>query len=77
MDCKINAIEVNIVKYLHGKGIQTKTDPSLKEQKYWDIRKNESNKKLEKFWSNTNLPLNASLTKLLKSKQSLTWNNIG
>ncbi|CAD8212546.1 unnamed protein product [Paramecium octaurelia] len=77
MDSKINAIEIRIVKYLHGMGIQTKTDPGQKEQQYWSSKRLESNKKLELFWSDSNLPMNSPLIRLLKSRQSQTFQHFG
>ncbi|CAD8122388.1 unnamed protein product [Paramecium sonneborni] len=77
MDSKISEVEIRIVKYLHGMGIQTKTDPGQKEQQYWNSKRLESNKKLEQFWSGSNLPMNSSLTRLLKSRQSQTFQHFG
>ncbi|CAD8122606.1 unnamed protein product [Paramecium sonneborni] len=70
MDSKIKEIEIGIVKYLHSMGIQTKTDPKQKEQQYWNLRRIESNKKLEEHWSCPKLSLNSSVSRLLISRQS-------
>ncbi|CAD8111927.1 unnamed protein product [Paramecium sonneborni] len=77
IESKISEVEIKIVKYLHGMGVQTKTDPGQKEQQYWNSKRHESNKKLEQFWSSNNLSMNSSLTRLLKSRQSQTFQDFG
>ncbi|CAD8196074.1 unnamed protein product [Paramecium pentaurelia] len=70
IDSKISEMERRVVKYLHDKGIQTKTDPELKQQQYWNQRRIESNKQLEQFWSQPKLSLNSSVSRLLSGKES-------
>ncbi|CAK61658.1 unnamed protein product (macronuclear) [Paramecium tetraurelia] len=66
----ISMMERQIVKYLHGMGIQTITDPVLKEQQYWSQRRVESNKSLEEFQRLPQLSLNTCVIRLLKSRES-------
>ncbi|CAD8202173.1 unnamed protein product [Paramecium octaurelia] len=69
-DSNISIMERQIVKYLHGMGIQTKTDPVLKEQQYWSQRRIESNKSLEEFQRLPQLQLNTCVLRLLNSRES-------
>ncbi|CAD8104203.1 unnamed protein product [Paramecium primaurelia] len=69
-DSKVSLQERQIVKYLHEMGIQTKTDPVLKEQQYWNQRRIESNKKLEEFQSCSQLSFNSCVLKLLNRRES-------
>ncbi|CAK63947.1 unnamed protein product (macronuclear) [Paramecium tetraurelia] len=70
VDSKISEIERRVVRYLHDQGIQTKTDPGLKQQRYWNLRRIESNKQLEQFWSQPKLSLNSSVSRLLSGRES-------
>ena len=70
LDSKVSPIEAGIVKYLHGLGVQTKTDPGVKEQLYWNSRRREGNYKLEQCMSLSTLPLNSTLTRLLAKRQA-------
>ncbi|CAD8213356.1 unnamed protein product [Paramecium octaurelia] len=67
MDQKDYQTEVEIVKYLHGLGVRTKTDPLIKEQEYWKERKQKSQILLETM-SNTQERgvLNSSVGRLLR-----------
>ncbi|CAD8125831.1 unnamed protein product [Paramecium sonneborni] len=68
IDQKEYQTEVEIVKYLHNLGVQTKTDPQIKEQQYWKERKQRS----QRIILDTNLGtaeeivLNPSLNRLLR-----------
>ncbi|CAD8121637.1 unnamed protein product [Paramecium sonneborni] len=70
IDTKINEMERQIVKYLQSMGIQTKTDPKQKELQYWNLRRIESNKKLEEHWNCQKLSLNSSVNRLLLRRKS-------
>ncbi|CAD8200724.1 unnamed protein product [Paramecium pentaurelia] len=69
-DSKVSLKERQIVKYLHEMGIQTKTDPVLKEQQYWNQRRIESNKKLEEFQRCPQLSFNSCVLRLLNRRES-------
>ncbi|CAD8187129.1 unnamed protein product [Paramecium octaurelia] len=68
--------EIQIVKYLHNLGIQTKTDPLLKEQEYWRTKRMETQKKMLSILclteSTQSLTLNGYASKLLHQRVSQT-----
>ncbi|CAD8157710.1 unnamed protein product [Paramecium octaurelia] len=67
MDQKDYQTEVEIVKYLHGLGVQTKTDPLIKEQQYWKERKQKSQIMSESIInSSERLVLNPTVNRLMR-----------
>ncbi|CAD8106775.1 unnamed protein product [Paramecium sonneborni] len=69
--------EMGIVKYLHNLGIQTKTDPLLKEQEYWRMKRLETQQKMLSILclteSNQSLTLNVYASKLLHQRVSQSF----
>ncbi|CAD8120872.1 unnamed protein product [Paramecium sonneborni] len=69
--------EREIVKYLNNLGIQTKTDPVLKEQEYWRMKRLETQKKMLSILCLTeptqSLTLNGYASKLLHQRVSQSF----
>ncbi|CAD8111289.1 unnamed protein product [Paramecium primaurelia] len=68
IDQKEYQTEVEIVRYLHNLGVQTKTDPLIKEQLYWKEKKLRSQNIILDTLGNTadKLVLNPSVNRLLR-----------
>ncbi|CAD8110447.1 unnamed protein product [Paramecium primaurelia] len=67
IDQKVYQTELEIVKYLHGLGVRTKTDPLIKEQQYWKERKQKSQLLLETIInSQERVILNSSVGRLMR-----------
>ncbi|CAD8208775.1 unnamed protein product [Paramecium pentaurelia] len=68
IDQKEYQTEVEIVRYLHNLGVQTKTDPLIKEQQYWKEKKLRSQNIILDTLGNTadKLVLNPSVNRLLR-----------
>ncbi|CAD8123243.1 unnamed protein product [Paramecium sonneborni] len=77
IDQKDYKTEVEIVRYLNSLGVRTKTDPLIKEHKYWKERKEKSQILLESMMNSSSerLVLNPSVNRLMRKSIPLISRN--
>ncbi|CAK68219.1 unnamed protein product (macronuclear) [Paramecium tetraurelia] len=72
IDQKEYQTELEIVRYLHNLGVQTKTDPQIKEQQYWKEKRQRSQNIILDTIGNSadKIVLNPSVNRLLRKNVS-------
>ncbi|TNV74399.1 hypothetical protein FGO68_gene3939 [Halteria grandinella] len=79
-DKKVKDEERRIVQYLRRLGIQTKTNPLLKEEQFWLKKRNEGRTKIDQLClrekSSSSFTLNLSMNKIFRKHQASTCNSI-